>query len=334
MKLATVKLAWSALLTCAACAAIVPPAAAASSGDAAANYPSRPITLVVGYTPGGATDIIARLVADKLSRSLHQPVIVENKAGAGSNIATDQVVRSKPDGYTLLVETIANATNMSIYKNLHYDSRKDLEPIVQFMASPSVLVVNPSIPVHNLKELIALAKSEPGKLTFESSGVGGSPHLAGEMLKLRAGIDMLHVPFKGATPALQAVLAGNVSLGFMTSLGALAHMQNGQLRPIAVASKQRLEDLPNVPTMAEAGLPNFEVVSWNGLAAPAGTPKAIVDKLNKEVNAILAMPDVKQKLQSLGATAVGGTPEQFKAYVNAEIDKWGEVAHKAHISLN
>jgi len=334
MKFTTVKLAWTAILACAACATVVQPAAAASADNAAANYPTRPITMVVGYTPGGATDIIARLVADKLSRSLHQPVIVENKAGAGSNIATDQVVRAKPDGYTLLVETIANATNMSIYKNLHYDSRKDLEPIVQFMASPSVLVVNPKLPVHNLKELIALAKSEPGKLTFESSGVGGSPHLAGEMLKLRAGIDMLHVPFKGATPALQAVLAGNVSLGFMTSLGALAHMQNGQLRPIAVASQHRLKDLPNVPTMAEAGLPNFDVVSWNGLAAPAGTPKPIIDKLNKQVNEILAMPEVKQKLQSLGATAVGGTPEQFKAYVNAEIDKWGDVAHKAHISLN
>lgn len=334
MKFTALKRAWTTLLACAACATILPPAAAASAGGAAAGYPSRPITIVVGYPPGGATDIIARLIADKLSRSLHQPVIVENKAGAGSNIATDQVVRAKPDGYTLLVETIANATNMSIYKNLHYDSRKDLEPIVQFMASPSVLVVNPSIPAHNLKELIALAKSEPGKLSFESSGVGGSPHLAGEMLKLRAGIDMLHVPFKGATPAMQAVMAGDVSLGFMTSLGALSQMQSGKLRPIAVASQQRLEDLPNVPTMAEAGLPNFDVVSWNGLAAPAGTPKPIVEKLNKQVNEILTLPEVKQKLKSLGATAVGGTPEEFSAYVNSEIDKWGEVARKAHITLN
>nr|WP_245152307.1 tripartite tricarboxylate transporter substrate binding protein [Allopusillimonas soli] len=313
------------------------PAGSATAADAdntAASYPSKPITMVVGYPPGGATDIIARLVADKLGQALHQPVIVENKAGAGSNIATDQVVRAQPDGYTLLVETIANATNMSIYKNLHYDSRKDLEPIVQFMASPSVLVVNPAVPAHNLKELIALAKSEPGKLSFASSGVGGSPHLAGEMLKLRAGIDMLHVPYKGATPALNDVLAGNVSLGFMTSLGALPHMQAGKLRPIAVASPHRLADLPDVPTMAEAGLPDFDVVSWNGLAAPSGTPKPIIDKLNKEVNSILAMPDVRQRLKSLGAEPVGGTPEAFKAYVNAEIEKWGVVARKANISLD
>jgi tripartite-type tricarboxylate transporter receptor subunit TctC len=306
----------------------------AQGSEDPAAYPSRPITIVVGFTPAGATDLIARMVATKLSAALGKPVIVDNKPGAGSNIATEYVVRAKPDGYTLLVETIANATNMSVYKNLKYDSARDLSPIIQFMSSPSVLVSAPSLPVKDLKSLIALAKSQPGKLSYASSGVGGSPHLAGEMLKLRAGIDMLHVPYKGATPALTDVMSGNVSVGFMTSLGALQHMQSGQLRPLAVAYGSRLPELPNVPTMAEAGLPNFEVNSWNGLAAPAGTPQPIIDKLNREVNKILAMPDVRKQLQELGAQAVGGSPKKFADYVDAETKKWREVVQTAGISLD
>jgi tripartite-type tricarboxylate transporter receptor subunit TctC len=299
-----------------------------------AGYPSRPITVVVGYPPGGATDIIARLVATKLSQSLGQPVVVENKPGAGSNIATEQVVRAKPDGYTLLVETIANATNMTVYKNVKYDSAKDLAPIVQFMSSPSVLCVSPSLKATDLKSLIALAKAEPGKLTFASSGVGGSPHLAGELLKLRAGIDMVHVPYKGATPALVDVISGHVSMGFKTSLGALDQIQAGKLRPIAVAYAKRLPELPDVPTMAEAGLADFEVSSWNGLAAPAGTPEPIIRKLNEEVNRILAMPDVREQLRTLGAQAVGGTSQAFADYVNAEIGKWRDVIKAAGIALD
>jgi tripartite-type tricarboxylate transporter receptor subunit TctC len=317
-----------------AAAAIAMMAGAVAAADDAASYPSRAITVVVGYPPGGATDIIARLVATKLSQSLGQPVIVENKPGAGSNIATEQVVRAKPDGYTLLVETIANATNMTVYKNIKYDSARDLAPIVQFMSSPSILCVAPSLDATDLKSLIALAKAQPGKLTFASSGVGGSPHLAGELLKLRAGIDMVHVPYKGATPALVDVISGHVSMGFKTSLGALEHIQAGKLRPLAVAYAQRLPELPDVPTMAEAGLADFEVSSWNGLAAPAGTPAPIIRKLNQEVNKILAMPDVRDQLRTLGAQAVGGTPEAFADYVNAEIRKWREVIRVAGISLD
>ncbi len=310
------------------------PAAARGVVEDIGSYPSRPITMVVGYTPGGATDIIARLVATKLSQAWGKPVIVENKAGAGSNIATEQVVRADPDGYTLLVETIANATNMSVYKNLNYDTQKDLAPIVQFMSSASVLVVNPDVPARNLKELIALAKARPGKLDYASSGVGGSPHLAGEMFKSRAGIDIVHIPYKGATPALTDVLSGHVTMGFMTSLGVLAYMQSGKLRPIAVASPKRLSELPDVPTMAEAGLPDFHVLSWNGLAAPANTPRPIIDKLNKEVNRILNMPDVKKQLQALGADPVGGTPAEFANYVNAETKKWAAVVKTAGFSLD
>lgn len=312
-------------------------ARAAASRDAVENigsYPSRPITMVVGYTPGGPTDIVARLVATKLSQAWGKPVIVENKAGAGSNIAAQQVVRAAPDGYTLLIETIANSINMSVYKNLNYDTQKDLAPIVQFMSSASVLVVNPDVPARNLKELIALAKARPGKLDYASSGAGGSPHLAGEMFKSRAGIDIVHIPYKGATPALTDVLSGHVAMGFMTSLGVLGHMQSGKLRPIAVASPKRLSELPDVPTMAEAGLPDFHVLSWNGLAAPANTPRAIIDKLNKEVNRILNMPDVQKQLQALGADPVGGTPEEFANYVNAETKKWAAVVKAAGFSLD
>jgi tripartite-type tricarboxylate transporter receptor subunit TctC len=305
----------------------------AAAAEDAASYPNRPITIVVGFAPGGPTDIIARLVASKLSQAWGQPVIVDNKPGAGSNIATEQVVRAAPDGYTLLVETIANATNMSVYKNLKYDTQRDLVPIVQFMAAPSVLVVNSKVPAKNLKELIALAKAEPGKLNYASTGVGGSPHLAGEMLKMRAGIDIVHIPYKGAGPALNDLLAGNVAMGFMTALGLPQHLAGGKLRAIAIASRQRSPELPDVPTMAEAGLPDFLVLSWNGLAAPAKTPRAIVDKLNKEVNRILAQPDVKKQLEGLGGEPVGGTQEEFAQFVGSEIKSWGAVVKSAGFTL-
>ena len=306
----------------------------ACAAEDAAAYPSRAITIVVGFPPGGPTDIIARVVATRLAQAWGKPVIVENKPGGGSNIATEQVVRAAPDGYTLLVETIANATNMSVYKKLNYDTQRDLQPIVQFMASPSVLVVGPKVPAKNLAELLALAKAQPGKLDYASTGVGGSPHLAGEMLKYRAGIDIVHIPYKGAAPALNDLLSGTVAIGFMTSLGLVQHLQSGKLRAIAAASPQRIPELPDVPTMAEAGLPNFHVLSWNGLAAPAKTPRPIVDKLNAEVNRILASPEVRKQLQGLGAYAVGGSPEDFARFVDSEIKTWGAVVRSANFSLD
>ena len=334
MKIQIRKLAgWTAAWAIGVAALSIAAPAQAQASDVA-NYPNRPITMVVGFPPGGATDILARVVAEHLGRAVGQPVVVKNEPGAGSNIATEFVVRSKPDGYTLLIETIANATNMSVYKNLRYDTEKDLAPIIQLMAAPSVLVVNSNVPANDLNELIKLVKANPGKYSFASSGVGGSPHLAGEMLQLRTGIDLLHVPYKGATPALQDVLGGTVDMGFKTSLGVMPHMEGGRLRPIAVASAQRLPDLPNVPTMKEAGLPDFHVLSWNGLAAPAGTPPAIIDKLNKEINRILLLPEVSKKLESLGAQPGGGTPQDFGAFVSAEIKKWGEVVREADIQLD
>jgi len=308
--------------------AVIPTAFAAED---AANYPSRPITIILGYPPGGPTDVIARVVAGKLTQAWGKPVIVENKPGAGSNIATEQVVRAAPDGYTLLVETIANATNMSVYKNLNYDTQRDLAPIVQFMSSPSVLVVGPKVRAKNLNELLALAKAQPGKLDFASTGVGGSPHLAGEMLKVRTGIDIVHIPYKGAAPALQDLLGGQVAMGFMTSLGLPEYLQPGKLRAIAVASPRRLPELPGVPTMAEAGLPNFNVLSWNGLAAPAKTPRPIIDKLNQALNAIVAEPEIKEKLLQQGSEGVGGTPDALGKVVTAELAKWSKLTKEANI---
>ena len=309
-------------------------ACALQAAEDASAYPSRTVTIVVGFTPGGATDITARLLASKLTQALGKPFIVENKPGADSNIGTEQVVRAKPDGYTLLMETVANATNMTVYKNLSYDTARDLSPIVQVMSSPSVLVVTPSLPVKDLRSLIGLAKSQPGRLSFASSGMGGSTHLAGELFKMRAGLDIVHVPYKGAAPAMADVIAGHVSMGFMASLGALGQMQSGQLRPIAVAHSKRLAELPDVPTMAEAGMANFEVSSWNGLAAPTGTPRPIIDKLNAEVNKILALAEVQLQLQVLGALAVGGSSRQFADHVQAQIQKWREVIQATRITLD
>ncbi|WP_459615851.1 tripartite tricarboxylate transporter substrate binding protein [Bordetella sp. 2513F-2] len=309
-------------------------AASASQAAEAADYPAKPVRIVVGYSPGGATDVLARLVATELSAELGQPFIVENRPGAGSNIATEAVVRAQPDGYTLLVLTIQNATNMSVYKNIGYDTNKDLQPIAQFMASPSVLVVSPALPVDSLASLIAAAKADPRALSYASTGVGGSPHLAGEMLKWRAGIDMLHVPYKGTAPAMTDVIAGNVSASFMTTLGVLEQMQTGKMRPLAVAYGSRLPELPDVPTMAEAGLADFEVTSWNGLAAPAGTPPDVVEKLAAAVDRILQKPAMQERIRGLGGQAVLRGPQAFAAHVQAETEKWRKVVEAAHISMD
>ena len=304
-------------------------AAGAAAQDPAATYPNRPIRIVVGFSPGGATDIVARTVANEMQRTWGQPVVIDNKPGGGSNIGSDIVAKAPPDGYTLLLGTIANATNMSIYKNMTYDTLRDFAPVTQTVSAPSVLVVNPNVPANNLKELIALAKAQPGKLAYASSGAGGSPHLAGEMLAQRAGIQIIHVPYKGAAPALADVLSGVVAMGFKTALSAIPHMQTGKLRPIAVAAAQRLPQIPNVPTMAEAGMPGFEVSSWNGLLAPAKTPAPIIAKLHREVVRILALPEVRERFAAQGADPVGSSPEEFRAYIAAEIDKWAKVVRES-----
>jgi tripartite-type tricarboxylate transporter receptor subunit TctC len=302
--------------------------------SAQADYPNKPIKLIVAFAAGGATDIVGRLMAHGIEKELGQPIIVENKPGGGSNIGSEIVARAKPDGYTLLLGTIANATNMSIYNNMRYDTEKDFVPITHFMSSPSILVVNAALPIYNVKELIAYAKANPGKLSYASSGAGGSPHLAGEMLRLRTGIDILHVPYKGASPAITDIMAGNVSMGFMTAAGVLPSIEGGRIRAIGVAGLKRLPQLPNVPTMEEEGVPDFEVSSWNGLFAPAGTPPAIIDKLSKAALKVLEQQDVQAQFKDAASLAVGGSPADFAQYVKAEIAKWRKVAEAANIKLN
>lgn len=308
-------------------------AASALAQDAAANYPSKSVRIVVGFAPGGATDIVARAIAEKLTLALRQNFVVENRAGAGSNIGAEIVARAEADGYTLLLGTIANATNMSIYKSLKYDTLRDFTPISQLMSAPSVLVASPSYPVNSVKDVIAAAKAKPGTVTYASSGAGGSPHLAGALLELRGGVQMVHVPYKGASPALNDVVSGVVNIGFKTALSALPSMQSGKLKPLAVAANKRLAQLPNVPTMAEAGFPDFEVSSWNGLLAPAGTPSAIIEKLHRELVKIVAMPDIRERFAAQAAEPVGSSPAEFRAYIESEIKRWGEVAKAAKIAL-
>lgn len=297
------------------------------------TYPERPVRIVVGFSPGGATDVVARVMATELANELGQPFIIDNRPGAGSNIATENVKRAEPDGYTLLLLTIQNATNMSVYPNLSYDTATDFVPIGQFMASPSVLVASPTLDIENLQGLIDIAKADPSALSYASTGVGGSPHLAGEMLKARAGIDMLHVPYKGTAPAMTDVIAGNVSVSFMTTLGVLEHMQSGRMRPLAVAYPERIAELSEVPTMAEAGLADFEVTSWNGLAAPAGTPQEIVDKISAAIVRIQEKPEVQARIRDLGGEAVSRGPAEFAEHVQFEIDKWREVVETAGITM-
>ena len=298
------------------------------------SYPAQPIRLIVSFAAGGPTDIFARVVASKLEKELGQPIIVENKPGGGSNIGSEFVAKAKPDGYTLLVGTVANATNMGIYKNLGYDTARDFVPITQIMSSPSVLVVNINLPIRTLDELVAYIKARPGKLSYASSGAGGMQHHAGELLKLRAGIDALHIPYKGAAPALTDVIGGTVDFGLKTASGVMPAILSGKVRPIAVAGSARLAQLPDVPTMAEAGMPDLEADSWNGLFAPAGTPPAIINRLAEATIAILKTQDIKERFAAISATPVGSTPEEFSKYVKAEIAKWGMVAKQANVQVN
>ncbi len=298
------------------------------------TYPAQPIRLIVSFAAGGPTDIFARLVASKLEKELGQPIIVENKPGGGSNIGSEFVAKAKPDGYILLVGTVANATNMGIYKNLGYDTARDFAPITQIMSSPSVLVVNNNLPVRTLDELIAYAKARPGKLSYASSGAGGMQHHAGELLKLRAGIDVIHIPYKGAAPALTDVIGGTVDFGFKTASGVMPAILSGKVRAIAVAGSTRLAQLPDVPTMAEAGMPDLEADSWNGLFAPAGTPPAIINRLAQATIAILKTQEIKERFAAISAVPVGSSPEEFSKYVQAEIAKWGMVAKQANVQVN
>lgn len=302
-------------------------AALCASGVAMAQgYPNKTIRLIVPQSAGGGADILARTVAEKLSKSWGTQVIVDNRAGAAGIIGTQAAAQAAPDGYTLLMGAIStHAINRGLYRNLPYDPVKDFAPITLVASAPLLVVVHPSLPVRSVQELIALAKAKPGKLNFSSAGSGNSTHLAGEMFKSMANIDMMHVPYKGATPAEVDLMAGQVSVMFSSILSAMPHSRAGKMRALAVTSARRSSVMPELPTVAESGLPAYDVNPWYGLFAPAGTPREIVEKINREVVGILQLPDVKERFAALGADAVGNTPAQFATFLDGEIEKWAKV---------
>lgn len=288
-------------------------------------WPAKPIKLVVGYAAGGATDVIARIIAVKLGEQLGQSVIVDNRSGANSNVGAEIVARSPADGYTLYVYTIANTINASLYDKLSYDPLKDFEPIGLIAKVPNILVVNEKLPIKSVADYVQFTKDSPNGITFASSGSGSSIHLSGEMFKMIAKLNMLHVPYRGSAPAMNDLLGGQVQSMFDNTPSALPHVRGGKLRAIAITSAQRSALLPDVPTVAESGFPGFDVQSWFGLAAPAGTPRPVVDRLNAELGKVLTNPDVRQRLLNLAATPAPGTPEQMRSFAAAEVKRWHDV---------
>ena len=300
-----------------------------SGGALADEYPSRPIRFVVPYPPGSVTDLLARIIGQKLTESWKQPVVVENRGGASSIIGTDLVAKAPSDGYTILLVAAQLASNPSLHSKLPYDAEKSFAPVTLLVSSPTVLIVHPSLPVSNLRELIAYAKSRPGQLSYASGGNLTGSHLAGELLKHMAGIDMLHVPYKGTVAAVTAVLSGEVQVAFAQMSNVRPFILSGKLRALAVASGMRSQVMPDLPTVAEAALPGFKVEVWFGVVAPVGTPSAIVSRLNTEIGKIMSMPDVRKQLAPLGAEPVTNTPEEFAAFIRSEIANSAELVKKS-----
>jgi tripartite-type tricarboxylate transporter receptor subunit TctC len=290
----------------------------------ALDYPTRPVRLVVGFPPGGSADIVARIVAQALTERMGQTFIIDNKPGAGSNLGTETVARAEPDGYTLMADSVSNAINPTLYKKLSYDQLKDLIPVASIDVVPNVMDVNIDLPVKTVPEFIAYAKANPDKISMGSGGIGSSPHVAGELFKMMTGVNMLHVPYRGVALATTDLLGGRLQVLFDTLPAAVANIRAGKIRALAVTSKKRSETLPEVPAMNEF-VPGYEADSFHGISAPKGTPREIVDKLNKEINAALADPKLKARLAELGAEAFTGTPEDYGRYLMGEIDRWAKV---------
>jgi tripartite-type tricarboxylate transporter receptor subunit TctC len=303
------------------------------------TYPGKSLRIIVPFAPGGSTDIFARLVGERLSAAFAQPVLVENRAGASGNIGAEAVAKSAPDGYTVLMATTGvMAINNALFKNLPYDAAKDFEPVIFIASITNVLAVPADLPAKSVAELVALAKKEPGKLTFASSGAGSSTHLSAELFKSMAGIDVVHVPFKGSGQALIDVVAGRVSMIFDNMPSALPHIKGGKLRALGVTGSRRSGALPEVPTIAEAGadvlLRGYESLSWSGFAVPAGTPREVIQRLNRDTAVILLAPELRQKLAEQGADAMGGSPEAFAEHVRREREKWGRLIRERNIVVN
>jgi tripartite-type tricarboxylate transporter receptor subunit TctC len=317
-----------------AAAAFAVMATALAFNAAARDYPSRPVHVIVPFPPGGSTDILARLVFQKLGQKWQQSFVIDNRPGASGMIGTEIVARADPDGYTLLMGSGGPLTiNPSLYPKLPYDPIKDFAPVTVVAVVPNIVVANLSLPVHSIKELIALAKSEPGKLAFASTGNGTPGHLAGEMFKSMTGTDMLHVPYKGSAPSVSAVLGGEVALNFTTTPPIVPLVKSGKLRALAVTTKTRIPDLPDVPTMAESGLPGYEAISWFGVAAPRGTPDAIVKKLNADLVSIINDPQVHKQILDTGSIPLANTPAQMEKMIVDDTAKWAKVIKEAHVHL-
>jgi tripartite-type tricarboxylate transporter receptor subunit TctC len=299
---------------------------AAGAAHAQQNYPVRAIRLIVPSSPGGGTDITARIIAPKLGEFLGQQVVVENRPGAGTMIGGEVVARAAPDGYTLLMGISTLAINPAIYRRVPYDALRDFAPISQVVALPNILVVHPSLPVKTVKELIAFARARPGQINFASAGVGTNPHLSMELFLSMAGLKMVHVPYKGSGQGVIDLIAGHVSVMTPSIITALSYVRNGRLRALGVTSAKRASGAPDIPTIAEAGLPGYEAVQWFGVLAPAGTPREIVTRLHGEIVRVLQVADVRQRLLQDGAEPVGSTPEEFGAFIRAETAKWAKVA--------
>jgi tripartite-type tricarboxylate transporter receptor subunit TctC len=289
-------------------------------------YPSKPIRFVVPYPAGGPLDTIARLLGAKVAESTKQPVIVDNKPGAGGNIGADIVAKSPADGYTILMGAVAtHAINPTLYKSIPYDAIRDFAPVTQVATTPNVLVVHPSVPAANVREFVAYAKANPGKLSFGSGSIGSAGHLAGELFKAMAGVEMTHVPYKGAAPAMQDLVGGQIQLMFDNLASSLTQVKAGRIKALAVTTAKRSQFAPDLPTVAESALPGFDISTWFGVFAPAGTPKAALDTLHAEFTRALAAPDVREKMLALGAEPVGSKPEEFAAYIKAEAGKYAQV---------
>ena len=303
------------------------------SAAQAEGYPVRPVRVVVGFPPGGPTDVIARMVAQKLSDALGQQFFVENIGGAGGNIASGQVARTAPDGYTIMVISTGFVVNPSLYAKVPYDAVKDFVPVTLVAVSPNVVVVNPAIPAKSLPELVQLIKDNPGKYSFAGPGVGSTPHLGGELFRLAFNLDLVHVPFTGAAPAVQATIGGHTPIAFTALPSSFSAIQAGQVRALGVAATERAPAIPDVPTYAEQGIKDQEADTITGIVAPAGTPKEIVDLLYREIAKAVAQPDVKERLAALGFRPVANKPEEFGARIKLEMEKWGKVVRDAKLRI-
>ena len=305
-----------------------------SAAGAQEAYPSRPVKFILPFPPGGGTDILGRVIAEQLSANLGQPVVTENRGGAGGNVGAEAAAHSAPDGYTIVLVAPSLAISKTLYSKLNYDPVKDFAPISLVATVPNVMITNPAVEAKNLQEFIELARSRPGAMNYGSGGAGTSNHLAGELFNIVTGTKLVHVPYKGVNLAMQGVLAGEIQLVFIGIPAALPHIKAGNLRALALVAPQRSPALPEVPTVAEAGLKDFEVTTWYGILAPAGTPRPIVSRLNAELVKIMHTPDVKERLASMATDPLTSTPEEFAAYLKQEIAKWGDVVRKSNLKAD